>query len=93
MFMRIEAARSSKMPLSIYQTTQNHIPDDSNLHSHFRDGLGSHAECMCVSVSLVTGPQKARYGESWGRLGHFITLLGQARPLSLQDRYVRTTHH
>lgn len=48
--LRIEADCSSEMPLNAYQTTQNQIPEDSNLHGHLCEGLGSHTECACVTL-------------------------------------------
>lgn len=37
---------------------------------------------------LVAGAQEPRDGEGRRRMGHVVALLGQTRPLSLQDRYL-----
>jgi hypothetical protein len=48
--LKMEAAGSSEMLITIYQTTEDHMPEDSNHHSHCSEILKSHAR-LCVDVS------------------------------------------
>jgi hypothetical protein len=48
--LRLEAAGSSEMLITIYQTTEDHMPEDSNCHSHCSENPKSHGR-LCVNVS------------------------------------------
>lgn len=39
--LKMEATISSETPVNSYQTTQSHIPEDSNRHNNRRDNLKS----------------------------------------------------
>ena len=56
----MQAAGTSEMPLQFYQTTQYHIPEDSNLNVHCYENLKSHQNSFVVfkwtsmSITLIT---------------------------------------
>jgi hypothetical protein len=41
--LMMEAARTSETSVNFYQTTQRYNPEDSLLHTRFRENLKSHA--------------------------------------------------
>jgi hypothetical protein len=45
----MEAVISSKTSVSIYQSTQRNIPEDSLIHTRCRENLKSHHDCVLVT--------------------------------------------
>jgi hypothetical protein len=49
--LRMEAVYSSETFINFYQITRRHIPDESKLHSHWRENQKFNTVHICTSIS------------------------------------------
>jgi hypothetical protein len=71
----MEATRSSETSVNSYQTTRNHIPEYSNLHSRRRENLKYHVRKISVITTRLEAvdraPKANRYTTMFGFMcGH-----------------------